>query len=531
MKKDVLTAQQAATLINDGDRVILGGFIGAVVPEDIEKAVGERFLSTGHPRQLELYFTAGQGDGVDRATNHLSYSGMVSKAIGGHWGLIPRLQQLANENKIQGYNLPQGVIAQLLRDSAAGKPGTLSHVGLGTFVDPRLGGGKINTSTEEDRVSLFEIDGEEFLFYKRINPNVALLRGTTADENGNVTMEDECLFLENLAAAQLVRNMGGTVIVQVKRIVKNGELDPQQVRIPGIFVDAIVMASEASMHMQTFAEPMNESYCGRGEQNTKSVTPRPLDAKKIIARRAAMELKPNAILNYGIGVPEVIAQITDEEGVTNQMIATVEPGAIGGTPAGGLSFGASAFPEAVITQDQMFDFYDGGGIDQAFLGLAECDRFGNLNVSKFGTKIAGCGGFINITQNAKQVFFCGTFTAGKLEIETGDGKLTIIQDGHISKLINDVQQITFSADVARRNHKPVLYITERAVFKLGEETLELIEIAPGVNLQRDVLDKMAFKPLISEQLKLMDSRIFTDRPMGLVLGEKAIDIKVQDEAA
>lgn len=525
MKTKVLTALQAAALIKNGDKVILGGFIGAVVPEAIERAIGERFINTGQPHSLELYFTAGQGDGVDKATNHLAHPGMVSLACGGHWGLIPRLQKLANENKIQGYNFPQGVIAQLLRDSAAGKPGTLSHVGLGTFVDPRLGGGKINACTEENRVSLMEIEGEEYLFYKRLNPTVALIRGTTADENGNITMEDECLFLENLAAAQLVTNMGGTVIVQVKRVVKNGELDPQQVRIPGIFVNAVVIAEE-SLHMQTFAEPMNPAYCGRGEKAQKAVKPRPLDAKKIIARRAAMELQRGAILNYGIGVPEVIAQITDEEGITDQMIATVEPGAIGGTPAGGLSFGASAFPEAVITQDQMFDFYDGGGIDQAFLGLAECDQYGNLNVSKFGTKIAGCGGFINITQNAKQVFFCGTFTAGKLEIETGNGELTIVNDGHISKLINEVQQITFSADIARRNHKPVLYITERAVFRLGETTLELIEIAPGMDLENDILAKMNFTPVISHNLKTMDARIFRDEPMGLTLPE-LLDAPVQ----
>lgn len=519
MKVDILTAQQAATLIKDQDKVILGGFIGAVVPEAIEQAIGERFLSTGHPKNLELYFTAGQGDGKTKATNHLSYPGMVSMALGGHWGLIPRLQKLANDNQIQGYNFPQGVIAQLLRDSAAGKPGTLSHVGLGTFIDPRLGGGKINSVTTQERVSLININNDDYLFYNRLDANVALLRGTTADENGNITMEDECLFLENLAAAQLVTNMGGTVIVQVKKVVKVGELDPQQVRIPGIFVNAVVIA-EGEGHMQTFAEQMNPAYCMAGNGQAEKSAPRALDAKKIIARRAALELKQGAILNYGIGAPEVIANITDEEGITDQVIATVEPGAIGGTPAGGLSFGASAYPEAVITQDQMFDFYDGGGIDQAFLGLAECDKNGDLNVSKFGPKIAGCGGFINITQNAKQVFFCGTFTAGQQQIETGNGELRIIQDGTIKKLINQVGQITFSATIARKNNKPVLYITERAVFRLVSDGLELIEIAPGIDLQRDVLDQMEFTPIISPELTIMDERIFIDKPMGLVLISK-----------
>ena len=516
MQVQVLSALQAVALIKDEDRIISGGFIGAVVPEAIERALGERYLKTGHPANLELYFAAGQGDGKDRANNHLSHKGMVKMALGGHWGLIPRLQELANNNQIEGYNFPQGVITQLFRDSAAGKPGTLSHVGLGTFVDPRIEGGKINTRTINDKVSLVEVKGKEYLFYDRIDANVALLRGTSADENGNITMEDECLFCENLAAAQLVTNMGGIVIVQVKRLVKNGELDPQQVRIPGIFVNVVVLADDID-HMQTFAEPMNHHYCGRGKQLLKHTQIRPLDAKKIIARRAALELTEGAILNYGIGTPEVIAQVTDEENITHLVKATVEPGAIGGSPAGGLSFGAVAFPEAIITQDQMFDFYDGGGIDKAFLGLAECDKKGDLNVSKFGSKIAGCGGFINIAQNAKQVFFCGTFTAGKLVINSGKGQLTIIEDGHTHKFINKVQQITFSSDTARINNKSVIYITERAVFRLVERGLELIEIAPGIDLKRDILDKMDFMPLISEELKLMDKRIFIDKPMGLIL--------------
>ncbi|HAW4281214.1 acyl CoA:acetate/3-ketoacid CoA transferase [Enterobacter cloacae complex sp. 2024EL-00215] len=511
-----ITAQQAADLIQDGDNVILGGFIGAVVPESIEKAIEDKFLATGHPRHLGLIFAAGQGDAKEKANNRLAHEGLVSRAIGGHWGLIPRLQKLANEGKITGYNLPQGVICHLFRDSAAGKMGTFTHVGLGTFVDPRVEGGKINAKTTQDIVTYTEVNGVENLFYKKIDANIAILRGTTADTRGNITMEDECLILENLAAAQLVHNQGGKVIVQVKRIVPDGSLDPQQVKIPGIFVDAIVVA-EGELHMQTFAEAMNENYVGRGARTGDQRKPRPLDVKKIIARRAAMELKKNAIVNYGIGAPEVIAQITDEEHVTQELIATVEPGAIGGSPAGGLSFGASAFPEAIITQDQMFDFYDGGGLDQAFLGLAETDAKGDLNVSKFGVKIAGCGGFINITQNAKQVFFCGSFTAGESDIVVEDGQLNIRRDGHILKFIKQVQQITFSSDTARKNNKTVYYITERAVFKLTAGTIELVEIAPGIDLHRDILDKMEFMPKISPSLKTMDARIFSEQPMQLSL--------------
>lgn len=516
MQVKILTPEQAADLIEDRDRVILGGFIGAVVPEAIEIALKNRYLSTGSPRNIELYFTAGQGDGKDRANNHLAQEGLVKRVIGGHWGLIPKLQDLANRDLIEAYNLPQGVIAHLIRDSAAGKPGTLTHVGLGTFVDPRIEGGKINTITNEDIVSLMKVGGKDYLFYKRLEANVALLRGTTADKHGNITMEDECLTLENLAAAQLVSNLGGKVIVQVKRLVEHGELDPQQVRIPGILVDAIVIAS-GDEHRQTFAESYNPAYCGRGKRGEKTTAPRPLDVKKIIARRAAQQLREGAILNYGIGVPEVIAEVTDEEGVTDKMIATVEPGAIGGTPAGGQSFGAASFPDAIITQDQMFDFYDGGGVDQAFLGLAEADAFGNINVSRFGPTIAGCGGFINITQNAKEVYFCGTFTAAGFKCQTGDGKLTILKEGKVKKFLKSVQQITFSGDQARQNGKQVFYFTERAVFQLVEDGIELIEIAPGVDLEADVLGQMDFKPKISSDLKEMDAHLFVDAPLGLTL--------------
>lgn len=512
-----ISAKEAANLIHDGDSLILGGFIGAVVPEQIEKAIEHRFLSEGHPKNLNLIFAAGQGDSKEKANNRLAYEGMVANAIGGHWGLIPRLQKLATENKITGYNLPQGVLCHLIRDSAAGKPGTLTQVGLGTFIDPRQEGGKINQKTQLDRVSLMTLKGKEYLFYDRIESNVALLRGTTSDEYGNISMEDECLLCENLASAQLVKNQGGTVIVQVKNVVKSGEIPPHNVKIPGIFVDYIVVCQDPEDHMQTFAEQHNPAYCGVGERIKTAKKARHLDIKKIIARRAALELYKKAIINYGIGAPEVIAEVTDEEGVTEFLTATVEPGAIGGTPAGGLSFGASAFPEAIITQDQMFDFYDGGGLDQAFLGLAECDQYGNINVSKFGPKIPGCGGFINITQNAKQVFFCGSFMAGKTEIKTGDGTLHIEKEGSIKKFIQNVQQITFSAKVAKENKKPVLYITERAVFKLTQKGFELIEIAPGVDLQKDILDQMDFKPLISSNLIEMDRRIFMNEPMKLVL--------------
>lgn len=516
-KKRQLSCEKAVELIQDHDTIILGGFVGAVVPEALERALGKRYLNTRSPHSLNLIFAAGQGDGKERAINHLAQDGMINHVIGGHWGLVPKLQDLATQGKITGHNLPQGVICQLYRDSAAGKPGTLSHVGLQTFVDPRLEGGKINSQTKQERVELLSISGQEMLFYPRITANVAFLRGTTADENGNISMEEECLFLENLAIAQLVHNQVGTVFVQVKRIVPAGQLDPHTIRIPGIFVDVIVIAQH-NEHPLTFSEQVNTSYLGQGlPQQPTQCDSSPLTLKHVIARQASMELIQGAIINYGIGVPECISQVIHEESVSEQVVATVEPGAIGGTPAGGLSFGASSFPDAIITQDQMFDFYDGGGLEQAFLGLAEVDSNGDLNVSKFGNKLAGCGGFIDISQNAKSVYFCGTFTTGTSQIAITEQGLDIKQDGAISKFIKQVQQITFSANYARQQDKPVLYITERAVFQLTQSGIELIEIAPGVDLQKDILDKMEFTPQISPNLIQMDKRIFSPELMQLKL--------------
>ncbi|EGU38700.1 acyl CoA:acetate/3-ketoacid CoA transferase [Vibrio scophthalmi] len=509
-----LTSDQAAQWVEDGNTVLLGGFIGSVVPEAIERALGERYAHNQQPRDLTLLFAGGQGDGKEKAINHLAQTGLIKRAVGGHWGLVPKLQQLAIDNLIEAYNLPQGIISHLLRDTAAGKPGTISKVGLGTFVDPRLSGGKINAISQDDLVSVVDLLGEEYLLYHKIPVDVAILRGTTADENGNITMEDECLIVENLAAAQAARNSGGKVIVQVKRVVPAGSLDPHAVKIPGIFVDAVVECGNLAEHMQTFATQMNPTFCGQiAEVSEVKIEPSTvsIDAKWVIARRAALELRRGAILNLGIGTPEYIAKVAQQSGIIEHFTLTVEPGAVGGTPASGLDFGASAFPQAIISQDQMFDFYDGGGVDQAFLGLGQCDVQGNVNVSRFGGKIAGCGGFINITQNAKQVYFCGTFTAMGLNAIASPQGLNIQREGKEKKFISQVEQITFSAVQAINNQKKVLYITERAVFRLTAQGLELIEIAPNLDFQRDIMQQMSFKPLISKDLKFMDLRLFDEQ--------------------
>lgn len=517
MRVKFLSAKDAVEPIFDGAHIVTGGFVGLGVPEEIEMALKEKFLDRGEPRDLTLIYAAGQGDGKDKGLNHLGHEGLVGKVIGGHWGLAPRMGKLANENKIEAYNLPQGVISHMFRDIAAGKPGTITHVGLKTFVDPRLEGGRINQLTKKDIVEVIELDGKDYLRYKHFDIDFAFLRGSYSDENGNITLEEEAVSLETTAIAAACKNRGGRVIVQVKEVVKNGTLDPKLIKIPGIYVDTVVVAGSDDNHMQTYLEKYNASYSGNRQAPDNSFRPLSLNERKIIGRRAAMELEQGSIVNLGIGMPEAVASVAKEEGVNHSMVLTVESGPIGGIPASGLNFGASTNPEAIVDQPYQFDFYDGGGLDLAFLGLAQCDREGNINVSKFGPKIAGCGGFINITQNAKKVIYCGTFTAGGLKVEAKDGKLHILNEGKIKKMLNSVEQVTFSGVYAVEREQPVLYITERAVFELSSEGLRLTEIAPGVELEKDILAHMEFAPIVSEDLKLMDERIFKDEPMGLVI--------------
>jgi propionate CoA-transferase len=514
VRDKVVTAAEAVRLIRDGDWVVVEGFVGQCFAEELTLALEQRFLLTGAPRDLGLVFTAASGDRQGRGLDRLCHEGLVKKAVGGHWGLSPELGKMAVGNNIEAHNLPQGVISQLFRDTAAGKPGLLTRVGLGTFVDPRQGGGKINERTTEDRVELITLDGAEYLYYKALQLDVAFLRGTTADPEGNITMEREALTLEALAVATAVHNAGGLVIVQVERVAESGSLSPREVKIPGIMVDCVVV-SQPDHHWQTFGTSYSAALSGELRRVRNPVPPLALTERKVIARRAAMELRPDSVVNLGIGIPEGVANVAAEEHILDYLTLTAEPGAMGGMPAGGLDFGSAVNAQAILDQPSQFAFYDGGGLDAAVLGMAQADRLGNVNVSRFGPKLAGAGGFINISQNARRLVFTGTFvTPSRCRVR--DGRL-VIADGVVApKFLADVEQRTFSGEYAAAAGRPVLYVTERCVFQLTPDGLELIEIAPGVDLKKDVLAHVGFEPIIRGEPKLMDERIFATGPMGLM---------------
>ncbi|MCC6444768.1 MAG: acyl CoA:acetate/3-ketoacid CoA transferase [Armatimonadetes bacterium] len=511
MKKiPILTADEAVEWIPDGATVAIAGFVGCAHPEELTLALERAFDEKARPRGLTLVYAAGQGDGKSRGMNHLAGEGMLRRVIGGHWNLAPKIGKLALENKIEAYNFPQGVISHLFRDIAAGNPGTLTHIGLGTFVDPRNGGGKLNDRTTEDLVHVIEVGGREWLLYKALPIDIALVRGTASDSFGNISFEEEVITAEALSIAQAARNSGGKVIAQISRIAPDFSRAPGSIHIPGIFVDAVVV-SRPENHMQTFAEPFNPAYTAQGDIEAVALPPLEDGPRRFICRRAFEEIGEGDIINLGIGMPEGVAVIAKEKKRLSDFYFTVEAGPIGGLPASGLSFGASVHPMAVIDQPYMFDFYNGGGLDIAFLGMAECDAAGNVNVSKFGSRIAGVGGFMNISQTARKVAFLGTFTAGGLETSFQEGKLRIDQEGKVRKFTRAVEHITFSGPYALQKGQRVLYITERAVFRLIPGGLELTEIAPGIDLQKDILDKMDFQPRIARDLNTMPQSFFERR--------------------
>jgi propionate CoA-transferase len=493
------SVDEAVALIEDGQTVASGGFVGAAHPEALTAALERRFLATGGPTGLTLVYGAGQGDGKTRGINHFAHERLLKRVVGGHWGLAPRLGALAVEGKIEAYNFPQGVICQLLRDIAAGRPGCITHIGLDTFVDPAIAGGRLNEQTPTGAVERIDLGDRTWLWYKSFPIHVGLIRATAADPLGNLVMDREAIFGEVLPIAQAARNSGGVVIAQVSEL-RDEPASPQVAKVPGVLVDRIVVA-ESHEHDQTFAEHFNPGYCQARPDDVPAdagLEPMPMDERRIIAARACDEIPDGAIVNLGIGMPEGIARIAAERGLLDRFTLTVESGPFGGIPAGGMSFGASLYPQAVVDQPSQCDFYDGGGLDFAALGGAQIDANGNVNVSKMADKVAGVGGFVNITQTAKRLVFCGAFTAKGLQVNIESGELRIVCEGAVRKFVERVEQISFSADRARRIGQSVLYVTERAVFRLADDGVELTEVAPGVDVKKDVLGQMDFRPIVRD---------------------------------
>lgn len=510
----VKSIDEALDMIQDGSVVAASGFVFWGLADWVFKSVEDRFLETGHPKNLECVFTGSAGkehSGFDR----WAHDGLVSKIITGHIGMNPNFCNFVNENKCQAYNWPHGAILNSLRAAICGQKGFMGKIGLQTFVDPRQEGGKMNRAANEDLVRVVEFEGEEWLYYPTPKLDIGIIRGTTADQYGNVSIEDECGPLNMRDIAMAVKNCGGKVIVQVKNL-SASKLTADRIEIPGAFVDAVVVCPDPEQyHRQTANLYYAPEYCGHVDIPTNAMKSLPLDARKVIARRCAMELKPDSIVNLGIGVPELVANIAAEEGLSDEVTMSVEAGMLGGVLGSGDTFGCAVNAMGLLSMACTFDLYDGSNLDMAVLGLAECDSTGNINVSKFGPKAPGCGGFVDITQSTPLVIFAGTFTAGGTKLKVENGTLHIIQEGKVKKFKNNVQQITFSGEYAVSTDQKVLYITERAVLELTKDGLVLTEIAPGADLQKDILDQMEFDPIIAKDLKIMDESIFADGKMNL----------------
>jgi acyl CoA:acetate/3-ketoacid CoA transferase len=513
LDKPVVTADEAARLVRDAQTVAIGGSgAGHAIPERMLEALGRRFRASGEPRGLQLVHPFGVGNQGDRGLERMAHPAMFRRVIGGHWSMSPTMARLAAQNLFEAYCLPAGVLVQLFHAAAAASPGYLTEIGLHTFIDPRLEGGKLNPAAREDLVELVVRGGKEYLFYPAIPIDVALIKAAAADTQGNLSMREEVAPWHNLALAQAARANGGITIAQVKRVVEAGTLDPREVRVPGIFVDYLIVDPAHGMTYEIFYDP---ALAGDARKPESEFPPFAFSLRKVVARRAAMELQPGAVLNVGFGMPDGVIKVAREQGFAGQFVPTIEQGQIGGIPAEGLEFGAAYNATAIVETGQQFAFYHGRGVDLAFLGFAEVDAAGNVNVSKLGEVIIGVGGFIDISQKARKVVFCGALAIqGRFSV--AGGGLRSEKPG-APKFVPRVRQVTFSGSNARRTGQEVLYVTEAAVFRLTPEGVRLEEIAPGLDLERDILPQLGFRPLIREPLGRMAPELFGEAPLPAAL--------------
>ena len=506
LASEVLAAEEAVALIQDGQSVAIGGSgSGHAIPDKLLEALGRRFRETKQPHDLTLVHAFGVGNQKDRGLQHMACPGMYKRVIGGHWSMAPAMAKLVAENEFAAYNVPAGVIVQLFHTAAAGSPGWMTHIGLHTFMDPRLQGGKLNDKATEDIVELVVRDGQEYLFYPTIPIDVALIHAWEADPAGNLGMNDEAGFWHNCAMAQAAKASGGMTIAVVRRLVDKGAIHPRDVRVPGCFVDYVVLDPDQGQTYQTEYEP---AFTGDARKPDHEFGGFPLNIRKVIARRAALELAPGAILNVGFGIPDGVVKVAREQGLADTVVTTIEHGQFGGIPAGGLDFGAVYNPDAIVETGHMFDFYQGRGVDQAYLGFLQIDREGNVNVSRLADSVIGTGGFIDIAQRARKVVFLGTL-AVRAKAELAVGTVRFEHHGK-PKFVEKVAQITFSGKYARQTGQEVLYVTEAAVFRLTQDGVRLEELAPGIDLDRDVLPQLGFRPLIADPIQTMPAELFDD---------------------
>lgn len=504
----IMSAAEAAATVPDGATLAMTGSGGGILEaDDVLAAIEQRFLATGHPRDLTVIHGLGIGDGQKTGLNRLAHEGLVRRVVGGHWSWSPGMQALAASGAIEAYSLPTGIIAALLRESGARRPGVFSQVGLGTFVDPRRQGGRLNDVSHDDLVTLTEIDGVEYLHYRPVHVDIGLVRGSSMDELGNVSCAEEAASLDSQAVAAAARGCGGRIIAQVKRRVAVGGQDPRTVSVPGPLVDIGVLSPG---QWQTYAGEFDAAFSQAAPAGRPRPAPRPTvpGPRDVVARRAALEVPSGCVLNVGFGMSAGVVDILAGEHRLDDVHLVIEQGAVGGVPETGELFGLSRYPAALVSSLAQFDFFATGMLDIAVLGMAEADRYGNVNVSKVGPSVVGPGGFIDIAHAASTVVFCGTFTARGLRADVTPGALRIAAEGRVRKFVHEVSQVTFDAATARRRGQRALYVTERAVFELRDEGPVLIEIAPGIDLNRDVLDQMDFQPVLDPSPRRMPPEVF-----------------------